>query len=187
MYHHNYNFFIYLVSRFLHINWEAVSAVVLAITAWVLYKNFKEQEKSSRFLEYQIRPAAYPLLLRNGEKTFLYVRNDSKQKILFNFKVSSGDKLIQDFRDKPLNVFPGVMEYPDALGNLDSHLLYAVGAETFEVEYEISPSNVPINDPAVIFKDYPKDEWSFSKKKGWIGPDGIEPDGVLSLLQPTIK
>lgn len=155
--------------------WSALSSIITgAFIGWQAYQT----KKSTRFLEYQIRPAAYPLLLRNDKKTILYVRNDSKLKVLFNLKVidKENNKLIQDFRSKPLNVFPGGMQYPDALLSLDE-TIKSKKEGVYVFEYKTALGNAPKQE----FRDYPKDEWEFQTDK-WVGPDGIEPSGVISLI-----
>mgnify|MGYP001571747977 CR=1 FL=1 len=161
------------------ISWETI---VLIITAIAIFQQAKETKKSVKFLEYQTRPSAYPLLVwrKEKQKTFLYVKNDSKVKVLFNFRVRARDsnELIQDFREKPLNVFPGrrPMQYPSALGDLDKSEEKEKGT-IFRIEYKIALGN----SPTQYFTDYPKDDWRF-ENGGWIGPDGIEPPGVWSLI-----
>lgn len=173
---------------------EIISVVVLAITAGFICWQAWETRKSAKYLEYQTRPAAYPLLLwgsyydekdqKEKQKTFLYIKNDSKLKILFNFRVSLkiDNTCVQDFRPKPLHVFPGGMIYPSAMSNLDRHLEKNAGEEIFEIEYEMAL----VNNPDLKFRDYLPDEWRFTDNH-WVGPDGISPEGVKSVMDRSLK
>ncbi len=156
------------------------TVIVLATALFIGWQAW-ETRKSAKFLEYQVRPATYPLILRtvDSNKSILFVKNDSKLKLFFNFRIKENNEIVLNFRDKPLHVFPGIMNYPDALHKLDEILRNDMDHKEriFKIEYKIAPVNVPKKE----FNNYLPDEWIFRDNK-WIGPDGIEPKGVKSLI-----
>lgn len=167
----------------LEIVFNTISILVLLATAFTIGWQAWETRKSAKFLEYQTRPSAYPLLLRNikQQKTYLFVRNDSVNRILFNLRVLKEGKIIQDFRSKPLSVgnIPGCMQYPKALLDLDNYLetLSEDSEEVFTIEYKIALVSAPQHE----YTDYCPEEWTIRGGK-WIGPDGIEPEAIESLI-----
>lgn len=161
---------------------ESLSALVLTITALIMYQQVKETRKSIKFLEYQIKPMAYPFLTRKEKKTCLYVKSDWKFKILFNFEVmNSNNEVIQKFRDQPLNIYPiiqGSMQYPNAFRDLDNYLEKFPEITKIKIKYKISPANVPLQE----YTDYPTEEWQL-KNNNWVGPDGIEASVIEKLIK----
>lgn len=164
-----FNFTEFIESNF----WLIIATIFIAIFAYY----------QAKFTEYSIRPSAYPLLFWDGTKTILLIRNESNHKILLNFRIRDSNKYVSQSKwEKPLHVFPGTMRYPSVLGDLDKNLKEEGG---FEIEYKMASNKMSTK----IFKDYPIDKWDWViKKEGddikkyWIGPDGIEPEGIKLLL-----
>lgn len=92
--------------------------------------------------------------------------------------MSSGDKILNDYRwkDHPLYIYPGAgyMGFPEAF-NVEK----LVDGE-IKIEYRIVPSHINDKD---LNRNIQIVEWNYDKKNGkWKAPNGVEEQGVLSLL-----
>ncbi len=161
----------------------------------------EEAKISSRFLEIQIRPKAYPLLITaidlgwQGDRMVFIVINPDNFKALFYVRItitSEGKVLYtvdshwesdEQVIRKPLHVYPGGMRYPEVFnlnscmdknGNLPSKIVA-------EIEYKIAPSNAP----SQVFTDYQIEKWKFIDGS-WEGPNGIGSQVVKRLINDEI-
>lgn len=162
----------------------------------------EESKISSRFLEVQIRPKAYPLLITarelrwQGDRMVFIVINPDNFKALFYVRItiSSEGKILHTVDShwesddqatrKPLHVYPGGMRYPEVFnlnscmdknGKLPSKIVA-------EIEYKIAPSNAP----SQVFTDYQIEKWKFIDGS-WEGPNGIGSQVVKRLINDEIE
>ena len=161
----------------------------------------EEAKISSKFLEIQIRPKDYPLLITakdlgwQGDRMVFIVINPDNFKALFYVRItllSEGN--IMQVRDshwesddptnrRPLHVYPGGMRYPEVfdLNGLKDKNGVVYPNIVAEIEYKIAPSNAP----SQVFTDYQVEKWKFIDGH-WEGPNGIGSQVVKRLINDEI-
>jgi len=172
---------------------EIISATVLAITAVILYLQVREIKKSTKYLEYQTKPVAYFLIRASKNlgysdgKNILFVKNESKFKILFYIRITlqSGSKtiILEEFWNKnnPLHLYPGqgFMRFPNVV-QLDKFLEEEQKQIIANIEYKMASSYAP----SEVYTDYHKEKWIYNGRF-WTGPNGLSEDGMIELLPIT--
>ena len=161
----------------------------------------EDSKISSRFLEIQIRPKAYPLLITaedlgwQGDRMVFIVINPDNFKALFYVRITltSEGNVIQKrdshwesddpIRRRPLHVYPGGMRYPEVfdLSGLKDKNGTPYPNIVAEIEYKIAPSN----SPSQVFTDYQVEKWKFIDGS-WEGPNGIGSQVVKRLINDEI-
>lgn len=164
------------------------------LLAIILY--VREMQRSTKFLEYQIRPKSYPLLITErqlwpidgakSKRVVFVVINPDNFKALFYARItviSSGQILADRWEGNPLHVYPGGMQYPEVF-DISKLSSYEKDETVVKIEYKIAASNAP----AQIFNDYQEEIWKFTFSKRdscwtWEGPNHIGVGVVRRLLE----
>jgi hypothetical protein len=178
--------------------WDAVSTLVLTITAIIIYLQVHETRKSTKYLAYSVAPIAWLFLMSpktsGSDKHWLFVKNESKYKVFLYYRLTEARLDNEEATPphdgawdeaSPIHVYPGLMQYPSVIPQLSSDLIKESKEKKKDIRIDIYYALAPDYTSEDAQPRVPE-TWRFDHVRDiWVGPNGIPDVGFVPMISAT--